>query len=488
MVCYIGGMMDTQKEYTEIKQWRRRTKVSAALAAVFGIILAAVLIVPTVAANGNLSPEEARLLRQFEEVYGFIRDGYVDEVDPETLITGAMEGMFESLDDPHSAYLSREEMRSLTDTTAGEFGGVGLYINKQPPNGGDPRYVEVVSPIEGTPAYHAGIRGGDLIVAIDGESTESLNIDEVVDTLRGRPQSDVTVTIRRGKADEFDVTLTRDTIEVPTVREAMISDGVAYLRIVQFTPHTAERVEEAIEFFEQEGYRKMIIDLRGNPGGLLNAVVEVSDLFLDGGLVVGTRGRVKSESQRFTVDSGTEVSEDTVIAILIDKGSASASEIMAGALGDRERAVLIGETTYGKGSVQQVRGLLNGGFRLTMSRYYTPDGTYIDKKGIEPHIEMQPPQLSEEEEEAAVELMRENRIGSWAAENSDVSDAEAADFIDALLQEGYDLPRWYLERAVDSELSRQQREDPVYNLEHDVVLRQTLELLQSGELNGYFAE
>ncbi len=466
----------------EVKALRARSRYTTVLAVVTAIILAAVLIVPQVGANNQLSAEEARLLQQFESVYQFIRDNYVDEVKAEELMQGAMKGMFDSLDDPHSAYLTQEEMRSLTDTTAGEFGGVGLYINKQPADGDNPRYVEVVSPIESTPAYHAGIRGGDLIVAIEEESTAPLSIDEVVDKLRGRPGTDVVVTIRRGRSSNFDVTLTRDTIQVPTVRHAMMSDGVAYLRIVQFTPYTEERVRSALDFFESEGYDQLIIDLRGNPGGLLNAVVDVSDLFLDEGLVVGTRGRVASENQEFTSSSSTSVPTETEIAVLIDKGSASAAEIMAGALGDRNRAVLIGQQTYGKGSVQQVRGLSNGGFRLTMSRYYTPGGTYIDKKGISPHIEMLPQQLDEEEQEAAVELVTEQTIRTWAQNNTGADSDDIDAFMEELQEQGYELPDWYLESSIDNELARARNDEPVYNLEHDLVLRQAFELMRSGEI------
>lgn len=467
----------------QVRTWKARTKYSAGVAGVLAIVLAVLIIVPSLGADSRLSAEETRLLRQFESVYQFIRNSYVDEVEADKLIKGALKGMFESLDDPHSAYLSREEMRSLSDTTSGEFGGVGMYINKQRPDGDAPRYVEVVSPIEGTPAYHAGVRGGDIIIAIDEESTAPLNIDEVVDKLRGRPGTDVLVTIRRGPTATLDVNLTRDTIQVPTVRQALIDNSIGYLRIVQFTPHTRDRVREALHDFSEQGYSQLIVDLRGNPGGLLNAVVEVSDLFLDEGLVVGTRGRVASENHEFNARPGIEVGEDIEIVILIDKGSASAAEIMAGALGDRERALLVGQTTYGKGSVQQVRGLADGGFRLTMSRYYTPSGSYIDNNGIAPHIEMLPPSLSEGEEELAVQLAGEDLILNWAQKNSDADRSDIESYITRLRETGYaDLPDWYLERIIDRTLRRQRQEDPVYDLRHDVVLKQALELLQTGEV------
>lgn len=481
MLWYISGMIDRTNSNDPASADKKRTPVRFLLAAAIVTAFVFAFLVPFLGAQNQMSSEEAALLRQFEDVYQFIRDSYVDEVDPKKLFEGAMQGMFESLDDPHSAYLRAEEMRSLTDTTEGQFGGVGLYINKQPADGDRPRYVEVVSPIEGTPAYQAGIRAGDLITAINGESTVPLNIDEVVDKLRGRPGTDVTVTLLRGARTSFDVDITRAIIQVPTVRSSMMPDNIGYLRIVQFTPHTRARVEEALNEFSRAGYSKLIIDLRGNPGGLLNAVVDVSGLFLDGGLVVGTRGRLQSENHRFNARAGSSVPADKDIVILIDRGSASAAEIMAGALGDRDRAVLIGETTYGKGSVQQVRRLPEGGFRLTMSRYYTPNGTYIDKEGVAPHIEILPRRLDDDEQSIAVELLNTNRIRSWTRENSDADASGVEGFIQGLLSE-YELPEWFLRQSVRNELNRVRGDDPVYNLEHDIVLQQAVELLLSGEI------
>ncbi|THB62852.1 MAG: S41 family peptidase, partial [Spirochaetaceae bacterium] len=412
------------KQGIQISGKKEEKRSYGKLAAIFagaGLLLAlAIGFVPQLLADSRLSPEEVRLLQQFETVYRFVRDSYVDEVDPAVLFEGALKGMFESLEDPHSAYLSQDDVRALTDTTAGEFGGVGLYISKEPEDGEKPRFIEVVAPIEGTPAFKAGVHAGDRIIAIEDDSTAPLSIDDVVNRLRGKPGTDVTITIKRGKTVEFDVDITRAIIQVPTAKHAMINENMAYLRIVQFTPHTEEKVREAISFFEQQGYQQMIIDLRGNPGGLLQAVVEVSSLFLDGGLVVGTCGRVASETQEFGADKGVLVPESIELLVLIDKGSASAAEIMAGALKDRGRAILAGETSYGKGSVQQVRTLANGGFRLTMSRYYTPSGEYIDKIGIDPAIEILPPQLTEDEQEYAVQLFSEGRIRNWVRSQSSI--------------------------------------------------------------------
>lgn len=442
---------------------------------------------PSLLAQGS-SQQDQRLFTILEQVYQFIQNNYVDEVEPETLIQGALDGMFESLGDPHSAYLSEEELRSLTDTTSGEFGGVGMYINKQLPDAeeGIPQgrgFIEVVSPIEDTPAYRAGLRAGDLIVSVEGESTADLSVDEVVDRLRGAPGTEVEITIRRGRSQEFPVTLERAVIQIPTVKQAMIHEEVGYLRIIQFTPYTDDRVREAVRFFRENNYESMIIDLRNNPGGVLDGVVDVADLFFDGGLVVGTHGRVESENVEYRATDGRFVSEEPAIIVLIDGGSASAAEILAGAMKDRDRALLMGETTYGKGSVQQVRSVGLGGFRLTMARYYTPDGTYIDKQGIEPDRVMAEPELTDEELDSYAQLRRENRITEFVQENMDPSDREVDRFIQQLREEGISLNERYLRRMIRTEVNRLSNSSEVYDLEYDLVLKEAVRLLESGEVS-----
>ncbi|MFP4329713.1 MAG: S41 family peptidase [Spirochaetaceae bacterium] len=451
------------------------------------LFLLVLVSTPSLLAQGARSQDD-RLFTILEQVYEYIQSNYVDEVDPQVLIEGALEGMFESLDDPHSAYLSQEELRSLTDTTSGQFGGVGMYISKQSPREEEDGargegFIEVVSPIEDTPAYRAGLRAGDLIVSVEEESTLELSVDEVVDRLRGAPGTEVEITIRRGGTQEFPVTLERATIQIPTVKEAMIDDEIGYLRIIQFTPQTDARVREAVEFFEENDYESMIIDLRNNPGGVLDGVVDVADLFFDDGLVVGTRGRVESENVEYRATSGRSVSDDVPIIVLIDSGSASASEILAGALKDRDRAYLLGETTYGKGSVQQVRTVGLGGFRLTMARYYTPSGATIDEEGVSPDQEMSEPELSEEELEDYAELRRENRITRFVEANTDPTDSEIRSFISELRDEGITLNDRYLRRIIRTEVNRLNNRSEVYDLEYDEILQEAVRLLESGEVD-----
>lgn len=448
----------------------------------FAVLL--ITMLPVTVAAQSRSGEDERMLQMFERVYDFVRDNYVDEVDPEVLIEGALDGMFESLEDPHSAYLTSEDMRDLRDTTRGQFGGVGMYIAKQPENddGNEGGFVEVVSPIEDTPAFRSGILAGDLIIEIEGETTRPLDIDQVVNRLRGEPGTDVEVRIRRGEAHTLSVTLTRAVIEIPTVKHDMIGEDIAFLRIIQFTPFTEERVRESLEDFEERGYDGMIIDLRQNPGGLLSSVVDTADLFFTEGTIVGTRGRKESENEVFRADPGRGVPEDMPIVVMIDEGSASAAEIMAGALKDRDRAYVIGETSYGKGSVQEVHVVGTGGFRLTMSKYYTPDGTYIEGSGIEPDRLVEEPELSDAQLEDLTTIREEELISGFVDEHPSPSNGAIENFLQRLEEREIDLPDRRIRKLVRDEVNRRQNVSPAYDLEYDIVLQEAVELIREGEV------
>ncbi|MFP4363603.1 MAG: S41 family peptidase [Spirochaetia bacterium] len=429
----------------------------------------------------DTSTEEA--IQLFEQVFRFVQNNYVDEIESEVLLEGALQGLFDSLDDPHSTYLTASDVQDLTDTTSGQFGGVGLYIDKPSEETQEardiPAYVRVVAPIEATPAYRSGINAGDFITHIEGESTVEMNINEVVDTLRGEPGTEVTVTILRGRDLFFDVSIERAVIEVPTVRYDMIQNTIGYLRIIQFTPYTEARVLDALNFFQEQNYSSLIIDLRGNPGGLLTSVVNIADSFLSGGSIVSTRSRIDSQNNVYEAREMTRVEEDIPIAVLIDQGSASASEILAGALRDQGRATIIGQTSFGKGSVQQVRLIPNGGFRLTMSRYYTPSGVNIDHIGIEPDIEVTEPELDEEQLEDYGTIISENRIPEFVRNNDEITEAEITDFIDSLHAEGIDLTDRYLRRMIRNEMNRTNNDPPVYDLEFDITLQRAIEFIEN---------
>ncbi|MFP4376875.1 MAG: S41 family peptidase [Spirochaetales bacterium] len=478
-------MKQTTNRRTERVVW------SAVTVALASLVLILVLAPPAFAQGRSAEQSDTEAaLEVFENVFRFVQENYVEEIDPEVLLEGALSGLFESLEDPYSMYLDAAAIRGLTDTTTGEFGGVGMYIAKERPENEEEGsgYVEVVAPIEDTPAFRAGMRAGDLIIGVrdfeeeEFTSTSELTIDEAVDMLRGTPGSKVVIRVRRGERAEFNVTLERAIIQVPTARYAMIDGDIGYLRIIQFTPQTVAAVTEAVEFFEANEYRSMIVDVRTNPGGRLDSVIDVADLFLEGGTIVGTASRIPMENDRFTAESETIVDEDTPVAVLINEGSASAAEILAGALQDRNRAYLIGETTFGKGSVQQIRRVADGGFRLTMSRYYLPSGRFIDKVGVDPDLEVIPPQLSDEESEIYAELLNSERIIDWVEENLDPTEREIEQFVDSLQSGEFDLPDRWIEIAISDEVNRQNNVQQVYDLEHDVVLQTAVELLEDGEL------
>ncbi|MDR2478183.1 MAG: S41 family peptidase [Treponema sp.] len=418
-----------------------------------------------------------------QNVFDFIQRHYVEEVDPQIIFEGAMTGMLNSLKDPYSSFLPEAEMSDLNDTTQGSFGGVGLYISKpvvEHPDG-RPNYVEVASPIEDTPGWRAGINPGDLIIEINGEATDKLTMDEVLARLRGRPGLDVSLLIRRGEKLEFPVTLTRAIIEVPTAKHAMIGD-MGYLKLLTFTPMTAERARDAIADFQSKNYRGLILDLRNNYGGLLNSAVDISSLFLDGGMVVSTKSRIPSENHDFSVRRQVMVKDDVPVIVLINKGSASASEIVAGALKDRGRAYLVGEKSYGKGSVPQVYPLDSAGFKITTARYYTPSGVNIDKIGIPPDREVKFPDFTEADGEKLNALINSTKISEFIKANPQAGTAQIEAFA-RTLERDYQLDFSLLRRLVRNEQNRTTIA-PVYDMEYDVQLQEAVNILRNGSFRS----
>jgi len=426
----------------------------------------------------------------------FILQNYVDEIPPEQLYEGAMKGMFDSLGDPYSYYLTASDMEDLTDTTTGKFGGVGLYISKPLQDEEDPEllngrssYIKVVAPIEDTPAYRAGIHAGDYITRIEDQSTKDLTVDEVVELLRGQPGSQVTVTILRGRDISFDVVLNRAIIEIPTVKYDRIDDSIAYIRIIQFTPYTDDRVEEALAEFAEEGFQHLIIDVRGNPGGLLNSVTDTVDLIQTEGTIVSTRSRVPSENEIFIAQPDYSVPPEVPIVVLIDEGSASASEILAGALKDTGRGILIGETSFGKGSVQKIIPFGQSGFKLTISRYYTPSGVNIDKVGIDPSIEVAEPEFTDVENESLKRLFEESLISTFVDKNPDADDRRKENFVSQLQnEENIKLSDEVLRKLIRNEYHRRMDFPPVYDLKYDKALQKAVELLLDGTISDMISE
>lgn len=426
-----------------------------------------------------------RYLQLFQYVYSFVQNNYVDEVDSRTLYEGAMKGMLDSLQDPYTMYIDTESLMgtSLKDTTTGSFGGVGLSITKPLESTPEkPAWVEVASPIEDTPGWKAGVQPGDLIQSIDGKDTADITMEEVLSRLRGPVGTEVTVGLRRGKALQFTVTMKRALIEVPTVKYSMMDGKTGYLRIIEFTPLTADRVQEALDSFRKAGYTSLLIDLRNNPGGLINSVVDVADLFIDSGVIVSTRSRIPRENREFSATAeATDFDRSIPVVVLLNKGSASASEILAGALKDHHIAYLVGETSYGKGSVQQVLDLMSDdAMKITIARYYTPSGANIDKLGIPPDREVLFPALTEAEEKALSALLQTTKIADFVASRPGLDSAGAEAFAREL-DASYPVGVRLLKRLVMQEYYRT-RISPLYDLEYDIQLKAAYDILRSGNV------
>lgn len=358
-----------------------------------GLALAALLGAGLTLTHGVLAdrPAEPDLealpldkLRTFTDVYAHIKDNYVEEVDDEELLQHAIRGMLEGLD-PHSAFLDEEQFRELRIGTSGEFGGLGIEVNMD--NGA----VRVVSPIDDTPADRAGMKAGDLIIQIDDEVVDGMTLNDAVQKMRGEPGTTITLTVvREGESEPFEVEIERDIIEVRSVSSRMLEDGYAYLRVASFQSNTQSALDEEIRKLRAENdgedLRGVVLDLRNNPGGVLNAAVSVSDTFLDDGLIVYTDGRIGESKMRYSARSGDALNGAPMV-VLVNRGSASASEIVAGALQDHNRAIVVGSQSFGKGSVQTIQDLRDGSaLKLTTARYYTPDGHSIQARGIRPDV------------------------------------------------------------------------------------------------------
>lgn len=330
-------------------------------------------------------------LRLFSEVLGIIRQNYVEPISDGDLLKSAIRGMLGGLD-PHSAYLEGEEFQELKEGTSGEFGGLGIEV------GMEDGFVKVISPIDDTPAQRAGIQAGDLIVRLDDTAVKGLSLSEAVKMMRGKPGTDITLTVvREGEQRPLQITITRAIIKVNSVRSRTLTPGYGYLRVSQFQINTGRKLREAVTKLKEGNggnLKGLVLDLRNNPGGVLTAAVSVSDAFISQGLIVYTEGRAPEAEQRFSATSG-DVLTGVPIVVLVNAGSASASEIVAGALQDNGRAIIMGEKTFGKGSVQTILPIReDAALKLTTARYYTPKGRSIQAEGIRPDVTLERLQLT----------------------------------------------------------------------------------------------
>ena len=358
------------------------------------------------------SPEAEALplseLRTFTEIFAKIKSDYVEPVDDKELLENAIHGMLEGLD-PHSTYLDGDSYKDLQEGTSGEFGGLGIEVGME--NG----FVKVISPIDDTPAYKAGIKAGDLIIKLDDRSVKGMSLNDAVDIMRGKPGDPITLTIIRENAEKpLIITIVRDIIKIKSVRFETLEPGFGYLRISSFQSHTVEGLRQAIDQLKKDNSEKLkgvILDLRNNPGGILNAAVGVSDMFLNKGMIVYTEGRIKNSKLKFNAKPNAKL-PDVPLIVLVNGGSASASEIVAGALQDHGRGIIMGEKTFGKGSVQTVLPMNNNAaLKLTTARYYTPNGRSIQASGIIPDIIIDKVKISRIEETFGASVKEADLIG-----------------------------------------------------------------------------
>ncbi|WP_417718471.1 S41 family peptidase [Salipiger sp.] len=387
---------------------------------VAGVVATTQFVGPLLAQDSGSSNNVYEQLDLFGDIFERIRAQYVEEVEPGDLIEAAINGMLTSLD-PHSSYLSPDDAADMRVQTRGEFGGLGIEVTQED------GFVKVVSPIDGTPAEEAGIESGDFITHVDGESVLGLNLDEAVDKMRGPVGSEIIITVvREGEDEPFDISIIRDTIKLTAVRTRLEGSTVV-LRVTTFNdqtyPNLAEGLQEQVDAAGgMENVNGFVLDLRNNPGGLLTQAIKVSDAFLESGEIVSTRGRNPADGERYNATEG-DLANGKPLVVLINGGSASASEIVAGALQDHRRAVVIGTKSFGKGSVQTVMPLRgDGAMRLTTARYYTPSGRSIQALGVSPNIVVEQPRVrpeAETEEETPTNRFSRSEADLRGALNND---------------------------------------------------------------------
>ncbi|MBT3276753.1 MAG: S41 family peptidase [Candidatus Thioglobus sp.] len=361
-------------------------------------------------------------LEAFTVVFSDIKQLYVEDVENKDLFNNAIKGMVSGLD-PHSVYLEPKEQKSLMESASGKFGGLGIVISKKDDG------IQVISPIDDTPAYKAGIQAGDLIIKIGDKPVRGMTLEDGVELMRGEPGTDVQITVLRKNQKPFVIDITREIITIVSVKGYLLEKNIGYVRISSFQGPTAKLLKETIANLveKNDGYlESLILDLRNNPGGVLDGAVDVSNLFIDkAGLVVYTKGRIPSSNLKFKTERG-DIMLGSPIVVLINEGSASASEIVAGALQDHKRAIIMGNTSFGKGSVQTIIELDKGyGLKVTTARYYTPNGRSIQAKGIEPDIMLKNISLENEKEASVVDIKENDLNGHLEQEDpSKMSEAE----------------------------------------------------------------
>lgn len=392
-------------------------------------------------------------LRKFAEVYARIKQDYVEEIDEKEVMNDAIRGMLNGLD-PHSNYLDEQDFKDLQISTSGEFGGLGIEV------GMEDGFVKVISPIDDTPAERAGLEAGDLIIRLDDKAVKGMSLNDAVKVMRGKPGTDIELlVVREGRDAPFKITITRDVIKVKSVKQRILEEGYGYLRITSFQSKTTENVFKGLEKLEKENgepLKGLVLDLRNNPGGVLGAAVGVSDAFLDAGKIVYTEGRIADSKMEYNAKKGDEL-DGRPIVVLVNQGSASASEIVAGALQDHKRAIVIGQKTFGKGSVQTVLPLdAQTAVKLTTARYFTPLGRSIQAEGIEPDIEVKTLDINNDEKDGDdIKPLSEADFDKHLSNPKSEDGEETTDKDDAKKDDDADKPEVEKGEAKDKNLAKE---------------------------------
>jgi carboxyl-terminal processing protease len=443
------------------------------------IVLVGILLVVTTASGisnwihaGNTEKTYTQL-RLFNEVFNLLRTEYYDEskVQPEQLIPGAINGMIKILGDPHTSFFSKESFDELKTDTKGEFGGLGIVIGLRD------EWITVISPIDDTPAQRAGIMAADRIVEIDGKSTEGFNTMDAVKLLRGDVGTNVTIKVmRRQEPEPLTFTITRGVIKLETVKSTIIDNHIGYIRISQFSEPTADAMRTHLEELQKQGIDSMIVDLRNNPGGLLGSAIEITDMFLDEGVIVSTKGRAPSQNQVFRASEYTML-PDIPLIVMVNEGSASGSEIFAGAIKDNKRGILVGNKTFGKGSVQTVRELPEGaGIRITTALYYTPSGGSIHEEGIEPDEDVAGVEITPKEVKAIEALEDLELVKKFVQEHGTYTKIEFEAFMTELEKNEIELRPIIVRRLIKNEQEKLKMPDLI-DLDYDLQLKHAVNLL-----------
>ncbi|MFQ5834545.1 MAG: S41 family peptidase [bacterium] len=407
-------------------------------------------------------------LQPLIETYQAIQTQYVEKVKPSKLIEGAIKGMIESLEDPRSHWMDPRTYEDWQTETEGKFGGLGIQITIKD------NFLTIVSPLEGTPASEAGIEPGDRIVKIEGKSTEGITLTEAMKKLRGEPGTGVKITIQReGEKKYLEFNITRAIIKFPNIKQKMLPNEIGYIKIVGFMDHnTDEDLKAALVQLKDRKIEGFVLDLRYNPGGLLSQAVEVADEFLDSGVIVSTKGRDSSQNRIYHARSGGEA-VDIPLVVLINGGSASASEIVAGAIKDHNRGILIGTKSFGKGTVQSVIPLTNeGAIALTTAKYYTPSGESIEGKGIEPYMKVEAFKPTEEEKKTLTQLKKSKSVKEFLAKYPHWEEMDLPFLLDRLKKEGIEVEADLLKRFL-----REEDKDGENDYLNDVQLLKALKIL-----------